>query len=264
MVYLEEHRNKLMEDFVQANGEKQYAPSTDAIERLKTKLRLSTPLLALYDSRPSDAFAPLVEAKGSACCFAYYKRWLAGETLVVKKGGGGCQGAMRAFGLEKTYPAYMAHFLTDGEGAPMGEGLRATPDIAQAYIDAAVPPDVKSGAVLIGPLRPEQWDAVQSVTFLVDPDRLAAVMTLAGYWSAQDVVTAPFGSGCSFLWRSLGGDRSVIGGTDIAMRRYLPPDTMTFTVSPAHFAKMLTFPEDSFLFKSWWNDLMDFRSRTGS
>jgi len=252
-----------MEDFVQSNDQRQYMPSADSIERLRTRLRLSTPLLALYDSQPSDAFAPLVEAKGNTCCFAYYKRWLAGETLVMKKGGGGCQGAARAFGLEKTYPAYMAHFLTDGVGAPMGEGLRASADIAQAYLDEAIPPDVQSGAVLIGPLRPEQWEWIRSVTFLVDPDRLAAVMTLAGYWSARDVVTAPFGSGCSFLWRALGGDRTVIGGTDIAMRRYLPPEMMTFTVSPAHFGKMLTFPDDSFLYKSWWNDLMDYRRRNG-
>jgi hypothetical protein len=250
-----------MEDFVQSMEQRQYKPSAEAIERLRSKLRLSTPLLTVYDSDPSDAFAPLVEARGSACCFAYYKHWLAGETLVIRKGGGGCQGAVRAFGLEKTYPLYMAHFLTDGVGAPKGEGLRASADIAQAYLDAATPPDVQCGAVLIGPLRAEQWPRARSVTFLVDPDRLAAAMTLAGYWSAHDVVTAPFGSGCSFLWRALDGDRTVIGGTDIAMRRYLPPEMVTLTVSPAHFAKMLTFPEESFLYKSWWNDLMEYRSR---
>lgn len=251
----------MTEDFVQSKEQRQYTPSVEAIERLRNRLRLSTPLLAVYDSEPSDTFAPLIEAKGSACCFAYYKQWLAGETLVIRKGGGGCAGATRAFGLEKTYPPYMAHFLTDGVGAPKGEGLRASADIAQAYIDGATPPDVKSDSVLLGPLRPEQWERTRSVTFLVDPDRLAAVMTLAGYWSARDVVTAPFGSGCSFLWRALDGDKTVIGGTDIAMRRYLPPEMVTFTVSPSHFAKMLTFPEESFLFKSWWNDLMDCRAR---
>ena len=250
----------LTEDFVQPMGQKQYMPSAEAIARLRSKLRLSTPLLAVYDSEPSDEFAPSIEAKDSACCFSYFEHWLAGETLVIRKGTG-CPGALRAFGLEKTYPPYMAHFLTDGIGAPMGEGLRASAEIAQAYIDAAIPPDVQSQAVLIGPLRPEQWQRTKSVTFLVDPDRLAAVMTLAGYWSTTDVVTAPFGSGCSFLWRALDGDRTVIGGTDVAMRRYLPREMLTFTVSPAHFGKMLTFPEDSFLYKSWWNDLMEYRAR---
>ncbi len=248
---------------MQATPEKQYIPSADAIHRLVARLRLTTPLLAVYDSEPSDDFQPLVEPQGGACCFAYYKHWLSGETLVIKKGGAACGGAVRAFGLETTYPAYMAHFLTDGVGAPKGEGLRATPEIAQAYIDSATPPKLDSATVLLGPLRPAQWQKTRSVTFLVNPDRLSAVMTLAGYWSAQDVVTAPFGSGCSFLLRALRGDRCVLGGTDVAMRAYLPSDILTFTVNPAHFAKMLTFPETSFLFRSWWNDLMDSRSRKG-
>jgi Uncharacterised ArCR, COG2043 len=241
-----------------------HRPTDEAISRLKDRLRLTAPLIAVYDAPPSDAFAPLVEAAGTSCCFAYYQRWLDGETLVLRKGGEGCQGASRALGLERHYPDYMAHFLTDGVGAPKGEGLRATPAIAQAYLDRAQPPDVRSETALIGPLRLDQWAAVQSVTFLVDPDRLSAVMTLAGYWSAEDVVAAPFGSGCSFLWRSLGTsgeDRAIIGATDIAMRRYLPPHIMTLTVRPAHFARMLTAPEASFLYRSWWNDLMDFRAR---
>lgn len=240
-------------------------PTDEAIERLRSRLRLTTPLIAVYDSHPSDAFEPLVEPKGTTCCFAYYGRWLVGETLVLEKGGAGCQGAYRALGLEKTYPPYMAHFLTDGVGAPKGEGLRASPEIAQAYLDRAKPPEVSGDTVLIGPLRLSQWRSARSVTFLVDPDRLGGVMTLAGYWSADDVVAAPFGSGCSFLWRALNqsdGDPAVIGATDIAMRRHLPADILTFTVSPARFRQMLTFPEGSFLTRSWWNDLMDYRART--
>ena len=238
-------------------------PTEAAVSRLQQRLRLTTPLIAVYDAPPSEAFAPLVEATGTTCCFAYYQRWLDGETLVLRKSGAGCQGASRALGLERQYPAHMAHFLTDGVGAPKGEGLRATPEIAQAFLDAARPPDPESDSVLIGPLRLGQWEAARSVTFLADPDRLAALMTLAGFWSAEDVVAAPFGSGCSFLWRSLGPageDRAVVGATDIAMRRYLPPNILTFTVRPAHLARMVTAPEDSFLYRSWWNDLMEFRA----
>jgi hypothetical protein len=239
-------------------------PTGAAVSRLTDRLRLTTPLIAVYDAAPSDAFAPLVKAVGTTCCFAYYRRWLDGETLILEKGGAGCQGASRALGLEQRYPNYMAHFLTDGVGAPKGEGLRATPAIAQACLDAAQAPKPSSDAVLIGPLRLAQWEAAQSMTFLVDPDRLSAVMTLAGYWSAEDVVAAPFGSGCSFLWRSLaagGEDRAVIGATDIAMRRYLPPNVLTLTVRPGHFAKMLTVPDDSFLYRTWWHNLMELRVR---
>ncbi len=238
-------------------------PTHDAIDRMTKKLRLDTPLIAVYDAAPGEAFAPVVEAKERTCCFAYYTQWLDGQTVVFKKGGGGCPGGHRAFGLEKDYPDYMAHFLTDGEGAPMGEGLKASSELAQEFLDNAVPPEISGDTVLIGPLRLDQWDSVQTVTFLVDPDRLAGTMTLAGFWSGRDVVKAPFSSGCGMIWRSVVEDDdldpAVIGCTDLAMRRYVPPEIISLTVSPARFEQMLTFPDHAFLYKSWWNELMDSR-----
>jgi len=35
----------------------------------------------------------------------------------------------------------------------------------------------------------------------------------------------------------------------------------TLTVTPARFEEMLTFPDDCFLYKNWWNDLMDHRQK---
>jgi hypothetical protein len=239
-------------------------PTREAVDRLIGKLRLTTPLIAVYDSEQTGAFAPVFEPGEDECCFASYDRWVAGETLVLRKGGGGCKGGHRGLGLEQNSPPFMAHFLTDGAGAPKGEGLRATPEIAQAILDHGKAVKPSGATVLIGPLRLAQWDTVRSVTFLVDPDRLAAVMTLAGYWSPENVVAAPFGSACSFLWKSFNeneGALAVIGGTDVAMRRYLPTAILTITVSPQHFAKMLTFPDTSFLGLDWWNDLMDVRGR---
>jgi hypothetical protein len=239
-------------------------PTAEAIERLMKKLRLTTPLLAVYDAARSDAFAPVFKPEGDDCCFSYYDRWIAGDTLLLEKGGAGCKGAHRALGIEKGTPPFMAHMLTDGVGAPKGEGLRATPEIAQQYLDRGKPPALESGTVLVGPLRLEQWDRVRSVTFLVDPDRLAALTTLAGYWSAENVVAAPFGSACSFFWKSfneLEGALAVIGGTDVAMRRYLPTAIMTLTVAPSHFARMINVPDDSFLDRDWWDELMEVRAR---
>jgi hypothetical protein len=233
-----------------------------AVDRLVAKLRLTTPLIGVYDAAPSSAFAPLVETEGTACCFAHYPRWMAGETLVLSRGGAGCQGAYRALGLEKRDPPFMAHFLSDGVGAPKGEGLKATAELAQGLLDRARPLEAKSGYILIWPLRLAQWDALCSVTFFVDPDRLGAVMTLAGYWSAENVVSAPFGSGCSLLWRELdqnGRDRAVLGATDIAMRRHLPPNILSLTVTPQRFEQMVSFPDDAFLNLEWWHDLMEAR-----
>ncbi len=236
-------------------------PTPQAVQRLTEALRLSTPILAVYDAAPEDGFDPVITAEGHACCFGYYGRWLKGQTVVFRRDGGGCMGAHFSLGLKSEYPPYMAHFLTDGAGAPTGEGLRARPELAQAYVDQARPPRLEGDTALIGPLRLEKWEAVRSTTFLVDPDRLGALMTLAGFWSEDPRLTqAPFSSGCGLLWRELSGsDRPVVGGTDIAMRRYVPPDIMTFSVSPARFEQMLGFPDDCFLYKEWWGDLLKHR-----
>jgi hypothetical protein len=247
-------------------------PTQDAVNRLTEALRLDTPLIAVYDCAPSDDFAPIVEAKGRVCCFAYYGRWLNGETVVIRKSETGfsnpqygCHGAQMAFGLSDEYPSFMANFLTDGEGAPMGEGLKASPQLAQEYIDNAAAPPISGEAVLIGPLRLAQWDHVKSVTFLADPDRLAALMTLAAYWSSDpDFIYAPFSSGCGLLWRELekhDRERAVIGCTDIAMRKHIPPELLALSVTPRHFERMVGFPKGAFLNRSWWNDLMKSREK---
>jgi hypothetical protein len=93
-------------------------------------------------------------------------------------------------------------------------------------------------------------------------------MTLAGYWSSdQGLIFAPFSSGCGLLWREMeneGNDRPVIGCTDIAMRRYVPPEILCMTVSPGRFEQMIGFPDGAFLNKEWWNDLMNARERRSS
>lgn len=242
------------------------------VDRISRLLRLETPLIAVYDAETEADFEPLVRARGRACCFAYYERWLSGDTLLIDEAKGdfinpdaGCPGAQIAFGLKEEYPPFMAHFLTDGKGAPMGEQLKAEPGLAQQFIDNARPPEFKHSHVLIGPLRVEQWEHARSVTFLVDPDRLSAVMTLATYHSGpEDVVQAPFSSGCGLMLRemqNMPGDPAILGGTDIAMRKYLPPNILALSVSPARFERMLTAPDDSFLGKDWWNGLMDIREK---
>lgn len=245
------------------------------IDRLIRALRLETPIIAIYDTTPTSEFEPMVEAKGHACCFAYYPRWLNGETLVVQKNAGsfqnpekGCPGMQNAFGLGKGYPPWMSHFLTDGKGAPMGEGLKATPELAQEFLDRAKPPKLSGDTLLIGPLKLTQWDNVKTVTFFADPDRFSALMTLASYWSSDpDEIAAPFSSGCGLMWRELisfDRDRAIIGCTDIAMRKYLPPEILCLTVSPTRFQKMVNFPDEAFLNKEWWNTLMESRQKGGT
>ncbi|MCP5102752.1 MAG: hypothetical protein GY950_05220 [bacterium] len=63
------------------------------------------------------------------------------------------QGMQNAFGLNKDgYPPWVANFLTDGKnGAPMGEGLKATPQLAQEFVDRAKAPEPTGDCVMVGP-----------------------------------------------------------------------------------------------------------------
>jgi hypothetical protein len=247
------------------------SPTDERIGRLRRALRLETPIVAVYDGASKEALAPIVRATGRECCFASYRSWLDGKTLLIERGDGdfgdpqhGCPGAQASFGFAAEYPPYMAHFLTDGAGAPMGEGLKATPEIAQEYLDRSKPPVVEGDAIFIGPLRVDQWEHVRSVIFFADPDRLSALMTLAAYWSSDpDFISAPFSSGCGLLLRELESqrrERAVLGCTDIAMRKHLPPNILCLTVSPAHFGRMVDFPDDAFLNRDWWKELMEKRA----
>jgi hypothetical protein len=249
-------------------------PSEQALERLRKALRLTTPIIALYDAEPEESFAPSVEATGSACCFAYYPAWVKGKTLVVRRGEGedfmkprhGCPGLQSHFGFRKQYPPWMANFLTDGRnGAPLGEGLKASPALAQEYLDRVAYPAPSGDTVLLGPLRLDHWRQVRTLTFFADPDRFSALMTLAAFWTADpEEIQAPFSSGCGLLWEAFGHharDRAVIGCTDIAMRRFIPRDLLCLSVTPARFERMVDFPDDAFLMKSWWNELMAAREK---
>jgi hypothetical protein len=240
------------------------APTREKVDALLAALRLDTPVIAVYDSDDTGAFRPLVKSGGHNCCFAYYGRWLKGDTLVLTGEANGCPGGLYHLGLRDSIVPDIEYFLTCGTEERRGEGLKVSPEIAGEWLDKHTRLKPQSGHVLIGPLKLDQWDSVKTLSFFVDPDRLSALMTLSGYWSTEDKVTAPFGSGCSMLWGAVeeyGGEKAVIGGTDIAMRRHLPPDTLLFTVAPQLFYQMVNVPPGSFLDRDWWATLMKAREK---
>ena len=75
-------------------------------------------------------------------------------------------------------------------------------------------------------------------------------------------VIAPFGSGCMELcplFENLDIPQAMIGSTDIAMRQYLPPDILAFTVTKPMFKQLCELDERSFLYKPFWEDLIKAR-----
>ncbi len=235
---------------------------------LAAQLDLTTPLIGLYDAPRPDDFAPVVTpgktAKRGPCVFAFYRRWLKGETLHLSPESFGCGGAGRALcGVQTRERDDFIDFLW------RDEGLRASRELMAGWVDNAPTYHMTHGHVLIGPLKPEHYRYLQTVTFWVNPDQLA-VLQVASYlhhaWGDPDPVTAPFGSGCSELvsvFRDLDVAQAAIGSTDVAMREHLPPDLLAFTVTVPLFERLCALTaENSFLGKGFLTRLR--KARGGS
>jgi len=52
------------------------------------------------------------------------------------------------------------------------------------------------------------------------------------------------------------------GATDIAMRRFLPPQLLAFTVTPPMLDRLRTLDDGSFLSRPFLSDLQDARRRS--
>jgi len=225
---------------------------------------IEIPLVGFYDAPDAKPFEPLVVPKSGAhaCVFAFYKSWLAGKTLLVTKESYGCGGAGRAWcGIETRSREEFVRFLADEEG------LKASRDLMNRWLDASPPYRQEHPNLLVGPLRADQYRYLKTVTFYVNPDQLALLAIGAQYESAPEdppPVIAPFGSGCGQMvgvFKDLGVAQAAIGSTDIAMRQYLPPDALAFTVTKPMYERLAALDERSFLTKPFWKRLRAARTK---
>jgi hypothetical protein len=115
--------------------------------------------------------------------------------------------------------------------------------------------------LLIGPLQMHSEDFLKTITFYVNPDQLSALMIGAQYFSKPGdpaPVLAPFGAGCGemlALFDSLEIPQAIIGSTDLAMRRHLPPEIMAFTVTKSMYRQLCELDNKSFLEKPFLGNL---------
>ena len=206
-------------------------------------LSITEPLIGLYDAPDPAPFAPLVEpAQARECVFASYPRWREGKTLHISKEKHGC-GAPQLLGVQSRSREEMVKFLVDTEG------LRASHELMELWLDAAPGYEPRHGHVLIGPLRAEEYDYLRSVTFYVNADQLAVLVTGSSYYRRPDEppVLAPFSSGCGQLasvFSDLDAPQAVIGATDQAMRKHLDPGLLAFTVTKSMFELLCRWADD--------------------
>ncbi len=221
-------------------------------------LGLETPLVGFYDAPDPAPFAPLVAPAPGArtCMFSFYRNWLRGETLHLTREHYGCRGAGSCLlGLDTRPSEELVTFLFEDEG------LKRTRELTCRYVERRHIYRPRHPHLLFGPLRPGQYEHLKTVTFWVQPDQLAALVTGAHYDCGPDdppPVCAPFGSGCSQLlpaFEDLDAPRASIGATDAAMRPFLPADTLAFTATRPMFERLCSLGEGSFLHRPFWRNL---------
>ena len=225
---------------------------------------ISTPVIGFYDAPDPAPFVPLISPKPGhrACVFSFYRTWLEGKTLHLISDNFGCGGAGQwLFSIESRPRKEFVQFLVDDEG------LRASHELMEQWLDAAKPYQPQNPHLLIGPIKTDQDQYLKTVTFFVNPDQLSLLLTGAYYHSSPadpPPVIAPFGSGCSELmplFDDLNIPQAMIGATDIAMRGYLPPDTLAFTATKPMFQRLCELGKDSFLYKPFWQRLKKARGK---
>lgn len=227
---------------------------------LLKRIDLTTPLIGFYDAPHPKHFEPLVTPEPGDCVFSFYKNWIEGETLHITKKHYGCGGAGRWMcGIETRSKKDFIKFLADEEG------LKASPELMEKWIDSSTLYQATYPHLLVGPLKEDQWKYAKSITFFVNPDQLSTLMIGAQYCSAPDdppPVIAPFGSGCMELlpFKNLKIPQAAIGATDIAMRKHLPPDILAFTVTKPMFERLCGLDERSFLYKPFLQNLRKARA----
>jgi hypothetical protein len=225
---------------------------------LLKKIGIITPLIGFYDAPDVLPFEPLVRPKPGrhSCIFAFYHKWLNGTTLHISKVNFGCGGAGHHLcGITSRSRKDFVKFLVDDEG------LKSSHDIMSQWLDCQKSYKQDYPNILIGPLQENQYKHLKSITFYVNPDQLSALMLGAQYNSSPGdplPVVAPFGSGCMelvSLFEDLRIPQAIIGATDIAMRQFLPPHILAFTVTTPMFEQLCELDEKSFLYKPFWKNL---------
>lgn len=174
----------------------------------------------------------------------------------------GCFGGRRYLGFSDKLAPNFEYFLSCGiPGKMEGERYKKSPEMVKEYMENSAPPVKAPGRFIVF----KRWDKLDAsdnpevVVFFAPPDVLSGLFTLASYdESAQNMVIAPFGSGCAsivqypFMEIKSERPRAVIGLFDVSARPFVPPDVLTFAAPMSKFTRMVADMEESFLITPSW------------
>jgi hypothetical protein len=231
--------------------------------------------LALWNKYFNDAELPIafyytddagraeVVTPGSVprCFIGALARVRRGRSLSFEKESVGCAGGRRYLGFADHLRPNFEYFLSCGiPGQMEGERYKKSPELVKETMKGW-PVFRAAGRYVVF----KRWDNLDEaddpavVIFFAEPDVLAGLFTLASFDEAgQNLVFAPFGSGCStivqypYLEAGVPHPRAVIGMFDVSARPFVPKNVISFAAPMSKFTRMIDNMEESFLTTASW------------
>lgn len=227
--------------------------------------------ILLTDARPERA-AQFKEGSW-ACVASMLQAAVKGRTVVFDRKTSGCPGGGTGLGFGNCYTGFPIDRLLstggkaelpNGGSFDMGEGERffESPEAAARWAEALPYRDVPTEFIVYKPLdQVAEGEAVSLVLMFVNPDQLAALVTLAGFRrGAINATVSPWGAACqSILFAHAEAEsdtpRGVIGFFDISQRKKIARELLSFTMPYRMYFEMESCVDDSFLATSMWQKL---------
>jgi hypothetical protein len=262
------------------------------------------PVALLFADEKPEGATQFAEGKWG-CLMWLLAGAVRGRTVAVDEHSFGCLGGGTGFGFGDQYQAWPGgvecfyHFLSTGNAARGEEGsavaeevrgdLRAesfqhfvhgerylkSPEITRQFVAALPITRIPGRYVVLKPLAAVDpaHEQPNSVIFLVNPDRLSALVVLANYEGpGGENVIIPWGAGCQsigiFTFREARAEhpRAVVGMTDISARRYMNRqfggDLLTFSIPFGMFQRMEGNVAGSFLEAEQWGELLELEAKS--
>ena len=263
-------------------------------------LKLETEPVALIFSDEKPEGAAQFKPGGQSCVMFMFASAAQGKAAVFDRESYACPGGGIGLGFGNAYEKFpgglpgFCRFLSTGNGKDpagnaIGEGMKAagapatfvdhflhgerykqTADLAEQFVKALPITEVPKQYVVMKPLSSVDAakDEPVSVTFLVTPDQLSALVIFANYdRPGLENVTVPYAAACqiigilSYKEAQSENPRCLIGLTDISARKYLKgqgcADKLTFTVPFRRLRQMELNVEGSFLQGNTWAGVLE-------
>ncbi len=217
--------------------------------------------VGVFDVVDPSPFAPFADPE--QCIFSHFSAWQEGKNTIINSENAaafGCPGAAYWLCGIHSMPREATIDYLFGQ-----EGLKASAKIMSQWMETHPPYTPENNAVVISRMdtaaADDHTEQLKTVTFFIRPDQLALLVTGGEHLNGSpenQPVSSVYGAGCGQMlshFKTFDSPQAMIGGTDIAIRKHLPPDILAFTVTSTMLKQLLNLNESSFLHKTFWNEL---------